>query len=138
MCTVKPYYISAKRFGLFAVRLPSLSRGNGLGYGITFDIFTHNLHGSYFEILLILHYIKVLIRVDEKKYTMAILKMDITSLYLQEKNKYGLNHIYVTNNSYTIYIYRDTCVYRTNKVLDEGHNVAPCNNVLSFSNIEKK
>ena len=27
MCTVKPYYILAKRFGLFAMRLPSLSWG---------------------------------------------------------------------------------------------------------------
>ena len=27
MCMVKPYYILAKRFGLFAMRLPSLSWG---------------------------------------------------------------------------------------------------------------
>ena len=31
----------AERFGLFAVRLPSLPRGMDLGSGITFDIFTH-------------------------------------------------------------------------------------------------
>ena len=43
MCMVKLYHILAKRFGLFAVRLPSL-----LGCGITFDIFTHVLHGSIF------------------------------------------------------------------------------------------
>ena len=38
----------AERFGLFAVRLPSLSWGkNGLWEcGITFDIFTHVFHGS--------------------------------------------------------------------------------------------
>ena len=49
MCTVKLYYILAERFGLFAVRLPSLSGGNGLlGCGITFDIFTHVLHGLSF------------------------------------------------------------------------------------------
>ena len=49
MCMVKPYYILAERFGLFAVRLSSLSWGKGLlGCGITFDIFTHGLHGSFF------------------------------------------------------------------------------------------
>ena len=61
MCTVKPYHILAKRFGLFAVRLPSLSQGNGLlRCGITFGIFTHVLHGSrfFFINLLIYLYIK--------------------------------------------------------------------------------
>ena len=49
MCTVKPCYILAERPRLFAVRLPSLSQGNGLlGCGITFDIFTHVLHRSFF------------------------------------------------------------------------------------------
>ena len=56
MCTVKPYYILFERLRLFAVRLPSLSVGNGLlGCGITFDIFAHVLHGSiifvFFNIL---------------------------------------------------------------------------------------
>ena len=43
MCTVKPYHILAERFGLFAMRLPSLSQGkNGIwDCDITFDIFTH-------------------------------------------------------------------------------------------------
>ena len=52
ICTVKPCYILAKRLRLFAMRLPSLSWGNGLlGCGITFDIFTHVLHGSFFLFL---------------------------------------------------------------------------------------
>ena len=43
----------AERFGLFAVRLPSLSRGKmDLGSGITFDIFTHVFHGLCFKFLL--------------------------------------------------------------------------------------
>ena len=47
MCMVKPYYILAGRFGLFAVRLPSLSRGKWTwGCGITLHICTHDLHGS--------------------------------------------------------------------------------------------
>ena len=73
MCTVKPYYIFsrkkcvrlsciiflAERFRLFAMRLPSLSRGNGLlGCGITFDIFTHVLHGSFLFALLLQLYKK--------------------------------------------------------------------------------
>ena len=40
MCMVKPHYISAEKFGLFAMRLPSLSRGKWtglLGCGITFE-----------------------------------------------------------------------------------------------------
>ena len=41
MCTVKPYHILDERFGLFAIRLPSLSQGNGLGLWHNFDIFTH-------------------------------------------------------------------------------------------------
>ena len=49
MCTVKSYHVLAERFGLFAVRPPSLSRGKWTwGCGITLDIFTHNLHGSNF------------------------------------------------------------------------------------------
>ena len=72
-------------FGCFAVRLPSLSKGEmDLGCGITFDIFTHVLHGSFFfAILLIFDYIKVLTR-REKKYIMKVLKMDIM-LYLQKE-----------------------------------------------------
>ena len=63
MLTVKPYHILAERFGLFAVRLPSLSRGNGLlGCGITFDILPMFYTGQYFYIfsinLLIYLYIK--------------------------------------------------------------------------------
>ena len=47
MCTVKPYHILAKGFGLFAVRLPSLCQGKWTwGCGITLDIFTNDLHGS--------------------------------------------------------------------------------------------
>ena len=55
MCTVKPCYILAKRLGLFAVRLPSLSwREMDWGCGITLDIFTHVCTGlSSFNILLI-------------------------------------------------------------------------------------
>ena len=48
MCTVKPCHILAERFGLFAVRLPSLSRGKWTwGCGITLDTFTHDLHGLF-------------------------------------------------------------------------------------------
>ena len=53
MCMVKPYYILFERLGLFAMRLPSLSQGKGLlGCGITFDIFTHVLHGSLFYFII--------------------------------------------------------------------------------------
>ena len=52
MCTVKPYHILAERFGHFAVRPPSLSQGKWTwGYGITLDIFIHDLHGSNFFVL---------------------------------------------------------------------------------------
>ena len=55
MFTVKPYYILAERFGLFAVRPPPFPRGNGLlGCGITFDIFTHVLHRSFLLFLYLL------------------------------------------------------------------------------------
>ena len=60
MCTAKPYHIFAERFGIFAVRYPSLSQGNGLlGCGIIFDIFTHVFTGLFFfefiNITLFLH-----------------------------------------------------------------------------------
>ena len=49
MCMAKPYHVLAKRFGLFAVRPPSLSRGKWTwGCGITLDTFTHDIHGSSF------------------------------------------------------------------------------------------
>ena len=52
MCTVKLYYILFERLELFAIRLPSLSRGNELlGCGITFDIFTHVLCGSFLSLI---------------------------------------------------------------------------------------
>ena len=48
MRTVKPYHILAERFGLFAIRHPSLSRGKWTwGCGITLDIFTHVFHGLF-------------------------------------------------------------------------------------------
>ena len=52
MCTVKLYHVLAERFGLFAIRPPSLSRGKWTWHcGITLDTFTHDLHGlSFFEI----------------------------------------------------------------------------------------
>ena len=52
MCTVKPYHVLAERFGLFAIRPPSLFQGKWTwGCGITLDTFTHDLHGSsFFEI----------------------------------------------------------------------------------------
>ena len=55
MCAVKPYHVLAERCGLFAVRHPSLSPGNGLlECGITFYIFTHVYMGH----LILLKYIK--------------------------------------------------------------------------------
>ena len=51
---VKLYYILAERLGLFAVRLPSLSRGIGLlGCGITFDILPMVYMVTFFVCLLI-------------------------------------------------------------------------------------
>ena len=44
---IKPYHILNEKFGLFAIRLPPFPGGNGMGCGITFDIFTHVLHGSF-------------------------------------------------------------------------------------------
>ena len=65
MCMVKPCYILAKRLGLFAVRLPSLSWGNGLlGCGINFDIFTHVLHESSSFFFSLIFYFK---KKEEKK-----------------------------------------------------------------------
>ena len=53
MCTVKPYCILAKRFGLFAMRLPSLSRGKWtVGLWHNFGYFYPCLHGSLFFCLL--------------------------------------------------------------------------------------
>ena len=57
--------------------------------------------------------------------------MDITLLYLQKEICTGII-ICFTNNGYTIYIYRDICVYSTDKVLDEGDKVAPCNECTKF------
>ena len=58
MCTVKPYHILAERFGLFAVRLPSLSRGKWTwGCGITLDTFYPCLHRSCFKFINIMTYI---------------------------------------------------------------------------------
>ena len=51
MCTVKLYHILAEIFGLFAVRYPSLSQGKWTFFwdcGMTFNIFTHVLHTSFF------------------------------------------------------------------------------------------
>ena len=66
MCTVKPYYILAERFRLSAVRLPSLSWGNGLlGSGITFDVFPHVFCTGRFFLLFINIIYKNKIHVDD-------------------------------------------------------------------------
>ena len=56
MCMVKPYYILFKRLGLFAVRLPSLSRGNGLGLWHNFLCFYPCFAWVYFLIKFTLFY----------------------------------------------------------------------------------
>ena len=74
MCMVKPYYILAKRFGLFAVRLPSLSQGKWtVGLWHNFDIFTH---GKARIIFVWFYYITVY-KKKERKYMLTIWMMDI-------------------------------------------------------------
>ena len=53
MCTVKLYHIVAERFGLLAVRYPSLSRGemDFWDCGITFDIFTHVFYTGHLNFI---------------------------------------------------------------------------------------
>ena len=58
MCTVKPYRILNEGFRTFCCKasLPFLGEWTW-GCGITFDIFTHDLHGS-FKFIIIPSYIK--------------------------------------------------------------------------------
>ena len=59
MCTVKPYRILNKRFRTFCRKASLPFPGEWTwGCGITFDIFTHDLHGS-FKIYYNSSYIKI-------------------------------------------------------------------------------
>ena len=59
MCTVKPYHILNEGFRTFAVRLPSLSRGEWTwDCGITFDIFTHVYYTGRLKFIRIYTYVK--------------------------------------------------------------------------------
>ena len=67
MCTVKPYHIVSRKIWTFC-RKASLPfpGGNGLWEcGITFDIFTHVLHGSsFFEFCL--EFINIFIKIHDE------------------------------------------------------------------------
>ena len=54
MCTVKPYRILNERFRTFCRKasLPFLGEWTW-GCGITLDIFTHDLHGSFLKFIII-------------------------------------------------------------------------------------
>ena len=78
MCTVKPYHILNEGFRTFWRKASLPFPGEWTwGCGITFDIFTHDLHGS-FKI-----YYNTFIH--KKKIQVAILAMDIMLSHLQEK-----------------------------------------------------
>ena len=50
MCTVKPYHILNEGFGLVAVRLPSLFRGNGFGLWHNFIYFYPYLYTGFTQV----------------------------------------------------------------------------------------
>ena len=65
MCTVKPCYILAERLGLFAMRLPSLSRGNGLGLWHNFLCFLPMFCTGLFFLLYFIIYKRKEIHADD-------------------------------------------------------------------------
>ena len=80
MCTVKPYRILNEGFRTFCRKASLPFPGKWTwGCGITFDIFTHDLHGS-FKI-----YYNIFIH---KKIQVAILVRDIMRTCLKERNIY--------------------------------------------------
>ena len=67
MCTVKPYHICSQKIWIICRKasLPSPG-GMDLGSGITFDIFTHVLHGSFFFVFFVFFFLKFIIN-DKKR-----------------------------------------------------------------------
>ena len=107
MCMVKP--ILAERFGLFAVRYPSLSWGKWtVGLWHNFDIFTHGRPWVFF--FLCVKFINIMLYIGkihlddlEEGYKVVRPVKETTSLY--KINHYTIIFSLYKDNRYTISLY---------------------------------
>ena len=103
MCTVKPYHILNEGFGLVAVRLPSLSRGNGLGLWHNFRYFYPCLYTGFTQV-----YYNTSIHTKKKKKNTSGDLGEGYNVELQKNRFIAHNIIRNVHKNYAKGLYRDS------------------------------